>query len=164
MKEHDFAGALECLESTMATMSKMPEAAVIWIDGFKDEIRHALTLAKRMQDEGLVLCHERVHLPAVAGDRACSGLKSIMCQLRDCFAEDRAEYGEQLLNELPAALTPPDNAEQLREVRSAVVRMIEACEADSHPNDWRTAGDGTPLGDLRKSLAILDSMMKREGV
>lgn len=90
------------------------------------------------------------HPPAVAGD--------IISTLKSCITGDNQERIESVI----AALTPPANAD-LAAVRDAVARMIEACEADTHPNDWRTAGDGTPLGDLRQALALLDRMMKREG-
>lgn len=94
------------------------------------------------------------HPPAVAGDRACSGLKSIMCQLRDCFADDRAEYGEQLLNELPAALTQ-QNAELVK-VRAALVSADKAIYGmDNETHDARLK--------IEKALTILDRKLNGGG-
>lgn len=56
MKEHDFAGALEWLPYSKRLNQPAGGATVWhWLEKYHNEIEHALTLAKKMQDGGYVV-------------------------------------------------------------------------------------------------------------
>lgn len=107
------------------------------------------------------------HPPAVAGDICDSDISTIRKSIGSNYLNNKQreeiEDAHMALNRVEAALTPPDNAELVK-VRDGLQEILD----ENEDNMDITENDGPDLAmrtatTAKQIIAILDSMMKREG-